>query len=85
MSFSEIFYKVRCEYAHEGNYTGKIFKDRKKEDKFIFGFKCDGKDISGECNLTYKEFIDIQAAARIFHGRSIHTHEAAASQQSGEH
>jgi hypothetical protein len=61
MSCSEIFYKIRCEYTHEGNYTGKIFKN-KNDDAFlynIFGFTIKGEYVTGECNLTYESFLNI--------------------------
>ncbi len=67
MPFSDIFYKIRCEYAHEGNYTGKIFNKRKDDENIynLFHFKSDNKDFHGECNLTYKEFTHIYMEALV--------------------
>ncbi len=59
MSFSEILYKIRCEYTHEGNYTGKIFKKTDDDYHNLFRFRSNNKDIHGECNLTYREFLNI--------------------------
>jgi len=66
--FSGILYKIRCEYAHEGSYTGKIFKNGKAERNDannLFSFKNGNKNISGECALTYQEFIDIYMEALV--------------------
>jgi len=68
ISSSDILYKIRCEYAHEGNYTGKIFKNSSTEHndaENLFSFKNDDKDIFGECGLTYQEFINIYMEALI--------------------
>jgi len=66
ISFSDILYKIRCEYAHKGNHTGKIFKNRKtkhNDTKNLFLFKDGNKDIFGECGLTYQEFANIYIEA----------------------
>ncbi|MCL5011907.1 MAG: hypothetical protein M1320_00580 [Patescibacteria group bacterium] len=68
LSPPSILYKVRCEYAHEGNYTGRIFKNRGMEDgnaERLFPFKNDNEDISGECALTYQEFTNIYMEALV--------------------
>lgn len=68
MPFSDILYKIRCEYAHEGNYTGKIFKNRREEkDNYfnMFRFKHKIKDFFGECKLTYQEFVNIYMDALV--------------------
>jgi len=59
MSFSEILYKIRCEYTHEGNYTGKIFKKTDDDYSNLFRFRSNNKDVHGECNLTYQKFLNI--------------------------
>jgi hypothetical protein len=67
MYFSDILYKIRCEYAHEGNYTGKIFNKRKDKENVYnsFHFKSNNEDFYGECILTYKEFLDIYMEALV--------------------
>lgn len=55
----EILYKIRCEYTHEGNYTGKIFKDPGDDCPNQLRFRSNDKDVFGECNLTYQEFLNI--------------------------
>lgn len=59
MSCAEILYKIRCEYTHEGNHTGKIFKKRKADCGYMFTFKDKGNDLAADCNLTYQEFLGI--------------------------
>jgi len=66
LSATDILYKIRCEYVHEGNYTGKFFKDENAEKHVynIFIFKRDNLEIlCGECSLTYKSFINIYMEA----------------------
>ncbi|MCK5475263.1 MAG: hypothetical protein KAI71_01600 [Candidatus Pacebacteria bacterium] len=66
-TFSSIFYDIRCEYVHKGNYTGIIFKNEKSEDcayNFFF-FEKKSQTINGECKLTYKEFINIYLDALV--------------------
>lgn len=67
MNFADVLYKIRCEYTHEGNYTGKIFKNLGDDIdiKMIFRFRVDGKDVFGETNLTYQQFINIYMRALI--------------------
>lgn len=57
MSCAEILYKIRCEYAHEGNYTGRIF--RRTEVGNLFDFKDKNSILLGTCDLNYQEFIKI--------------------------
>jgi len=60
INFVDILYKIRCEYTHEGNYTGIIFKKEENNVSNIFYFKYDeDKELSGKCNITYKEFLNI--------------------------
>ena len=59
VSSPEILYKIRCEYTHEGNYTGKIFKKSGNDCSNLFRFRSSNRDVHGECNLTYQEFINI--------------------------
>jgi len=60
INFVDILYKIRCEYTHEGNYTGIIFKIEEDNVSNMFSFKDDkGKEFSGKCNITYKEFLNI--------------------------
>lgn len=66
LNFADILYKIRCEYTHEGNYIGRIFK--RKEDgtySILIRFKCGNKDFYGECGLSYEEFINIYMEALV--------------------
>jgi hypothetical protein len=66
MNFADILYKIRCEYTHEGNYTGRIFKRREDGTRsLLIRFKNGNKDFYGECGLIYKEFINIYMEALI--------------------
>ena len=66
LSFAKILYGIRCEYAHKGNYLGKIFKiDEDKIEYLLFDFKINNKYFCGECSLTYKEFINIYMEALV--------------------
>ncbi|OIO47347.1 MAG: hypothetical protein AUJ28_00935 [Parcubacteria group bacterium CG1_02_37_51] len=69
MTFADILYKVRCDYAHEGNYTGKIFKSKKDKKCLhnIFSFHDMGDLIFAESALTYKAFIKIYMRALTEH------------------
>lgn len=58
-SSPEILYKIRCEYTHEGNYTGIIFKQPGDDCSNLFRFRSGNKDVYGQCNLTYQEFLNI--------------------------
>lgn len=63
-----ILYKIRCEYTHEGNYTGKIFqRDGEKAFGNLFSYHVDGSGLSGECGMTYREFLGICMRALIEH------------------
>jgi|GEM_PF-6768982 hypothetical protein len=66
LSFADILYKIRCEYVHEGNYTGRIFK-LKGDGKctLMIRFKHNKEDVFGECNVTYQEFMTIYMDALI--------------------
>ncbi|MDD3487882.1 MAG: hypothetical protein PHH35_00860 [Candidatus Pacebacteria bacterium] len=66
LNFADILYKLRCEYTHEGNYTGRIFK-RKEDGKCFLSirFKIDDEYFYGKCDLAYKEFIEIYMEALI--------------------
>lgn len=74
MNFADILYKIRCEYTHEGNYTGRIFKrDEDNADSLLIRFKDNGKELFGECGIVYKDFLEIYMRAlianiRIFSG-----------------
>lgn len=63
MDFADILYKIRCQYVHEGEYLGKIFKENKLSVNNIFTFKDYDKELGGSCGITYKEFIDIYIKA----------------------
>lgn len=67
MDFADILYKIRCEYTHEGNYTGVIFKRFGEDPKSVkgFSFSDNGKQLFGECGITYKEFLGIYMEALI--------------------
>ncbi|OGH77474.1 MAG: hypothetical protein A2224_03730 [Candidatus Magasanikbacteria bacterium RIFOXYA2_FULL_40_20] len=67
---SEILYKIRCEYTHEGNYTGRIFKTTIEPNEEHVGnmisFKINNSEIlCGECYLTYEQFLVIYMEALI--------------------
>lgn len=76
MSSPEILYKIRCEYTHEGNYTGKIFKKPGDDCQNLFRFKSDNKDIHGECNLTYQEFLNIFMDALVENIKNFSSYES---------
>jgi len=65
LSFADILYKIRCEYTHEGNYTGSIFKIKEDERFLWIRFKSGDKYLYGECHLTYKEFVKFYMEALI--------------------
>jgi len=68
VSFAYILYKLRCEYTHEGNFTGKIFKKISHGSAtLLFPFKVNTETLYGECELTYKEFLDIYMKALMKH------------------
>jgi hypothetical protein len=64
-----ILYKLRCEYAHQGNYLGRIFRKQHSDEKTycMSSFEWDlkvGKDrelrsVDMETNFTFDEFIQI--------------------------
>ncbi|MEK7576162.1 MAG: hypothetical protein AAB482_00540 [Patescibacteria group bacterium] len=64
MNFADVLYKIRCEYTHEGSYTGRIFK-RVVDDAngSLFSFKANGKILYGQCGISYKEFLEIYMKA----------------------
>lgn len=59
MSSPKMLWKIRCEYTHEGNYTGKIFKTTDDDSPSWFKFKSNDKEVCGGCNLTYQKFLNI--------------------------
>ncbi len=59
ISAPEILYKIRGEYAHEGNYTEKMFKKSGDDCSNQFKFRSNEKDVFGECDLTYQEFLNM--------------------------
>jgi hypothetical protein len=65
--YYKILYKIRCQYTHEGDYTGKIFKNTNDDKKtvLIIQFIDNEKFIEGESNLTYDEFINIYMDALV--------------------
>src|SRR3989344_2274904 len=66
MNFAYILYKIRCEYTHEGNYIGRLFK--RNEDgasSLLFCFNDDSKKLCGICGITYQEFLKIYMRALI--------------------
>lgn len=66
INFADILYKIRCEYTHEGNYTGRIFKrDEDGASSLLFSFKDGNEELFGECGITYKEFINIYMTALV--------------------
>ena len=65
LDFVDILYKIRCEYTHEGNYTGRIFKKNEDKSSLLFNFKDGKEELSGICGITYKEFINIYMRALI--------------------
>jgi len=67
IDFADILYKIRCEYTHEGNYTGRIFK-RDSDDPqshLLIRFKDGEEELFGECGITYKDFLNIYMEALI--------------------
>jgi len=70
-SSSRILYKLRCEYAHQGNFTGKVFRRDSAEDHvynyFAFYWDLPGSRTkvfaSAETNLTYYDFLNIYFTA----------------------
>lgn len=66
IDFADILYKIRCEYTHEGNYLGRIFKrDEDGAFSLLIRFKDGQKELFGECGITYKEFLNIYMTALI--------------------
>ncbi len=65
INFVDLLYKIRCQYTHEGNYTGRIFKRNEDNNPLLFLFKDKEKDLSGICGITYKEFLNIYMKALI--------------------
>jgi|SRR3989344_7639959 len=61
LNFADILYKIRCEYTHEGNYTGRIFKtnDDDPRSSLLFHFKDGEEELFGECGITYKDFLTV--------------------------
>lgn len=77
MNFADILYKIRCEYTHEGNYTGKIFKNKREgASTNIFSFKSNDETVMGECDVTYKEFLDIYMNALVENIKTFSNYEA---------
>ncbi len=71
---SRILYKLRNEYAHQGNFTGKIFKLLTDEEKVsnLFSFdwdipKAQPLDVCGLTRLTYDQFLHIYFSAFKWH------------------
>lgn len=71
---SRILYKLRNEYAHQGNFTGKVFKSETDEGKVLNGFSFDWDipkaqpiDVSGLTRLTYAQFLKIYFSAFKWH------------------
>lgn len=70
VDFIDVLYKIRCQYAHEGEYIGRIFKEN-KDDKYsnIFPFKDNMKQdkdwFFGECGITYLEFLKLYIQALV--------------------
>jgi len=68
---SRVLYKLRCEYAHQGNFTGKIFRRDSAESHVynFFSFYWDLPSsrakvfVSAETNLTYADFLNIYFTA----------------------
>lgn len=64
---SRILYKFRCEYAHQGNFTQKVFKRADAEDYLYNSFSLywdlpknsTQKLVCGETKLTYEQFLNI--------------------------
>lgn len=65
INFVDVLYKIRCEYTHEGNYTGIIFKRDEDAYSLVFLFKDKKEELSGICGITYKEFLNIYMKALI--------------------
>ena len=65
INFVDILYKIRCEYTHEGNYIGRIFKRDEDNYSLVFIFRDKKEELSGICGITYKEFLNIYMRALI--------------------
>lgn len=67
LDFADILYKIRCEYTHEGNYTGRIFKKDgdQSEVSLLITFKDGEEELSGECGIAYKEFVNLYMIALV--------------------
>ncbi len=67
LDFADILYKIRCEYTHEGNYTGRIFKRDSDDPKsyLLICFKDGDEELFGDCGITYKDFLNIYMKALI--------------------
>ena len=63
LDFAGILYKIRNQYTHKGDYTGRIFKDKSGDAINMFDFSDGSKNIYGECDLTYMEFMNIYLKA----------------------
>ena len=71
-SADSILYKLRNEYAHQGDFTGRVFRQDSGSDKttyhrFDFDWDLQGKGkmvrACGETNLTYRQFLNIYFSA----------------------
>ena len=70
-----ILYKLRNEYVHQGNFTGKIFHSESEDNKayklFTFDWDLQGKgntiNVTGETKLTYNQFLNIYFFAFRYH------------------
>lgn len=68
---SQILYKLRCEYAHQAQFTGKVFKRDSAEEYVYYGFSFDWDlpvtrsqiNVHAETKLTYNEFLNIYFTA----------------------
>lgn len=65
LDFADILYKIRCEYTHEGNYTGRIFKrdDDNPKSYLLIRFKDGNEELFGDSGITYKDFLNIYMKA----------------------
>lgn len=65
LDFADILYKIRCEYTHEGNYTGRIFKRDSDDPKsyLLIRFKDGNEELFGDCGITYGDFLNIYMKA----------------------
>jgi len=62
---SYFLYLVRCDYTHNGNFTGNIFRTGDCGKFYVFDATEIGKNISVEFNLSYNDFMNVYVKALV--------------------